>query len=248
MNLLSQILAISLLITSVIKVADVYLELDKNLVKQSDNFEKQTKKILQNNKGHFSFLAAIFLLILTGLLNFYVLKNSLQIKEMRFRKDSYLCMKYLNQETTEYIVQMNQFNRVFRTLFLAYSTGVSAANIKLAIEITKKLRLVKHLNYIKKITFNSYCPDKLMSVHYFKNFPFETINPTQLKTQFDETTLLRKNQWSTILLKSPVNIRLKKAFCLKATFSVKSNLDLNIHLKEEEIPIKGFQSWRCSSG
>ncbi len=248
MNLLAHIVAISLLITSVIQVADAFLELDKNLIKHTDSFIKQTKNTLTNDKGHFSFVAVLFLFIISGLLNFYVLKNNLLIKETRFRKDSYLCMKYLNRETSNYLVEMNQLNRIFRALFLAYSTGVSAAKIKLAVEATKKIRLIKHLNYIKRITINPYCPEKYMSAHYLKNFPYETSLITQLKTQIDETTSLRKNLWTTTILKNPKNLRRKKAFCLKTTFTVKSNFDTSIKIKEEEIPLGGFQSWKCSFG
>lgn len=248
MNLLTQIIAISLLITSVIHVTDVFLELDTKLTTHVDSFTKQTKQTLLNNKGNFSYIAVLFLFIVSGLLNFYTLKNNLMIKETRYRKDSYLCMKYLNQETNKYIVEINQFNRIFRALFIAYASGVSIAKIKLAIEITKKIRLVKHLSYLKKLNFNSYCPEKKMSIQYLLNFPYETIALSQLRTQVDETIKLRKNQWTTSIIKSPSGIRIKKAFCLRTSFHLKSNFDLNAKIKEEEISMLGFQSWKCSFG
>ncbi len=248
MSLLSQIIALSLFITSVIKVAGVFIELDKNLVKRSDSFKSQTHKILQNEKGHFTFVTVVFLVILSGLLNFYVVKNNLMVKEARFRKDSYLCMKFLNTETSKYIDEMNKFNHLLKALFLSYSTGVSAAKVKLVIEVTKKLRDLSHLNYLKKISFNSYCPEKTMASHYLKNLPYETLSPIKLKTQFDETATLRKTQWSNVIFKRNSTIRLKKAFCLKTTFQLQNSLNTSLRMTEEEIPLMGLASWKCSFG
>jgi hypothetical protein len=246
--IVAYILSISLIIMSVIKVTDTFIELDQNFMKVQSEFIKETRKQLKNEKGSITLLSAMLTLVVSALLLFYSQKNAVELKEAKYRKESYLCMAYLNQQTIQYIKDINKFNWSLRALFISYSTGINIAQIKIAIEIAKLARNARHLYYIKNIQLNKYCTHPTMSLSYLKNQPYKTIGILKLQTNPDETTILGQSQWNTIIYKSPEGIRLKKAFCLKSTFALTNSFSSNLRISNQEITLKDSLMLKCLSG
>lgn len=244
------IISISLLITSVIKVTDAYLDLDKNLKKQREDFISKTRALHKKNsqKGNITILAAALTVMISALFLFFLQKNSIELKEAKFRKESYLCMSYLNGETAKYIKAMTKFNWLFRTLFVSYAAGINTAQVKMAIESAKIARQTRHLYYLKVLSRNKYCSSPEMGASYLRNLPYQTNKIITLKTQMDETLIIGKNQWHTTIIKSPKGIRLKNAFCLQTNFTLQSTFSSELKISTEEIPMPGLSALKCLSG
>lgn len=246
--ILSYILAISLLIMSVIKVADIFLSSDQELSVKQGRFIQQTRELHRNEKGSITLIGILFTLILSSLLLFFVLKMKVELKEARYRKDSYLCFFYLNNQTKKYVEAMASFNLVLRALSIAIASGSGGPQAKMLFSATKNLRNGRHVYYVKELLANNYCKSKTESLSYLKNLPFLTSTPLALNTNVDGTTKIRKPQWTTTLFKSPVGIRLKKAFCLKAHYRILGNFKPDLKIETVEHSMADFSKLKCLSG
>ncbi|MDO9183834.1 MAG: hypothetical protein Q7U04_15575 [Bacteriovorax sp.] len=251
MIILNYLLAISLVILSVVKTADLFIKSDQALTKIQIQFENQTKQKLkaelQSDKGNISLTAAVLTSILALLLLFYVSKMKIEYKEALYRKDSYLCFQYLNIQTEKYIKEISIFNWSLSTAYAAQASGVATAQ---AIEVFNALtiaRNIRHFFYLKNLANNKYChfPE---SLSYLKNTPFQTQSNMALVTNIDETTIVRQNKWSYIYYKKPSGIRLKKSFCLKSEFQIQNAFLPITKILSQEIPILGLSNLKCFSG
>lgn len=191
--------------------------------------------------------AAILTALLSSLLLFYVIKMKTEYAEALYRKKSYLCSRYLNIQTEKYIKEMSIFNWSLRAAFAARSSvigGVSGEIIWKGLTFTRNLR---HFNYIRKISKNNFCqlPE---TISYLTNTPFKIQKTLSLETFIDETSIVRKNQWSNIYYKNPNGIRLKKSFCLKSSFTVKNAFDPKPTHQSEEVEVKVLSSSKCLFG
>lgn len=241
------LLSFTILITSVIKMADLFSKTDQALLKRQQQFRQHTRD-LHNQQGNISLMAALLTLMISALLMFFALKMKVELKEARYRKDSYLCFQYLNVETKNYILEMARFNQVLRALFLAISSGAGSAQAKILFEATALTRHGRHFYYVKKLAKNKYCSGKTDSRAFFKNLPFIVTPALILETNIDQTTKLRDSQWTNIFYKNPSGIRLKNSFCLKAEYQVEGNLFPNPKIKTSEIAMQGFSKLKCWSG
>ncbi len=246
--ILTYLLSFSILIVSVIKMTDTMIELDNKLKIKREEFIKKTKSIHKNQKGNITVLGASLTVIVSAFLLFLIEKHSIELKEAKFRKESYLCMAYLNQATKSYVSAMTKYNWVLRGLFITRASGVGSAEAEIAIEATKKIRQLHHLNYLKNLTYNSYCKSASMSFSYLKNLPYQTKPNTTLKTQIDETTILGAQKWTVTLLKMPKGIRLKNTFCLKTQFELSSAFSSKLIINTSEIPLVALPGLSCLSG
>ena len=243
--LLTYILSFSLLIMSVIKVADLFIKIDHSLKEKRSEFVKQTKKTHQD--GNITLFALLLILMITSLLMFFTLKFKVELKEARYRKESYLCFHYLNVETQNYIHDMSKLNWGLRSAFAATFTGVATAQAKVTFDALKILRNGRHFYYIKNLLSNKYCTEKTASLSYLKNFPYKVTKLFTLVTNPDETSILREAQWSTTYYKNPTGIRYNKSFCLKATMSAEGSFNPNLQIRTTEISMAGFSQLKCLS-
>lgn len=244
--ILNYLILFSLLIMSVIKVTDFMFKADQKLQKERLQFISETKKTLK--KGNISLMAAIMTLMLSALLLFFATKNKIELNESRYRKKSYLCFHSLNIETNNYIKSMGRFNLAIRTAFIATRSGVAAIPARLAFESLVKIRNVRHFYYIKSLIKNSHCPLSIIENDYLKKLPYKTNQSFSLDTNYDETSILRANQWTILLYLRPNGIRLKNSFALKAEYDLKSAFSTNYNLKTSEIAKTDFSILNLSSG
>ena len=249
--IITYLISFSILIVSVIKMTDTVLSLDQKHQKIKEEFVQKTRSTLskiKNDKGNMTIMGAMLTFILSGFIIFLIYKHDLELKESKYRKESYLCMTYLNIETEKYVSAMSKFNWVFRGLFISLAAGVNTPQIKLIIESTKKIRLARHIAYLKNLKSNKFCNSFELSLSYLSHLPYKTNNLLYLETEFDESTILGEKKWTVILFKKPKGIRLKKSFYLKTYFSLESSFSSNLKVETSEIPIVDLSDLNSLSG
>ena len=244
--ILAYILSFSLLIMSVIKVADLFVTGSKNLESIQRDFIKQTRKT--HEKGSITLTACVFTVIISALLMFFALKFKTELAETRYRKDSYFCFQYLNIETHNYILDMSKINIALRSAFAALFTVVFTAEAEALFKALKIARDARHLYYIKNLLKNSYCDPKSPAVSYMKNLPFKTTKVVKLVTLIDGTTQVRSHQWSLNYFKFPNGIRLKKAFSLKADLKIEGAFFPNLSIQTKEVAAPDISKLNFLSG
>jgi hypothetical protein len=242
------IFCLTILFTSVIKVTDVFMELDKSLTARRVEFIKKTKSLHQNEKGSITLIAILFTLMISALLMFFALKNKVELKEVQYRSDSYLCFHSLNIETEKYIKDISNFNITLRALYAAQFAPNATAAARALFQATTAMRDSRHFFYVKNLLYNHYCKDKAESLSYLKHIPYETSSSLFLQTNIDETTKLKAREWKVTHYKSPHGIRLKNSFCLEATMQAEGPFFPNFKIKTAEIAMEGFSKLKCSSG
>lgn len=242
------IVSLTILITSVIKVADVFMSLDKDLAAKRSEFIKKTRTLHKNQDGNITLMAILLTLMVSALLMFFTVKNKVELNEARYRKDSYLCFEYLNNETEFYIEDISKFNALLRTLYAAQFAPQATAAAKAAFETAVIARNVRHFYYIKLLFKNKWCKDVTESASYLKNFPYEMNLAFLLQTNIDETTKLKAQSWTVTHYKKPNGIRLKNSFCLKAEMRASGIIIPNFKIKTSEIMIADFSKLKCLSG
>lgn len=244
--ILTYILTFSLLIMSGIKVADAFLWADKSLTDKRLKFVEDTKK--SHNGGNITLMAALMTLMISALLMFFAYKFKIELKEARFRKDSYLCFHYLNIQTENYFSDLVKFNWALRTAFAATFSVVATAEAKAAWDALKIARNARHLYYIKTLLSNKYCKEKISTLPYLQKLPFETNKTYLLTTNLDGTAKLKEEKWKITYYQKPDGIRLNKTFCLEAEISAAGAFIPNFHIKTKEISMAGFSQLKCLSG
>jgi hypothetical protein len=247
MIILNYLLAISLVILSVVKTADLFIQSDKALGKIQSQFIDHTKSLLKNEKGNISLTAAVLTALLSLLLLFYVTKMKIEYREALYRKDSYLCLRFINEQTKNYITEMAIFNWALRAAFAAQGSIIATAE---AVEVFKGLtiaRNIRHFYYLAKLSRNKYChlPE---TAFYLKNTPFKIKSNLSLLTNIDETTIMRQKKWTYMYYQNPAGIRLKKSFCLKSEFQMEDVFIPKTTYTSSEVQIKDLSSLKCFSG
>lgn len=245
--ILNYILAISLILLSVVKTADLFIQSDRALTKIQDKFTKTTRELIAPSKGNISLTAAILAVILSSMLFFYVNKMKIEYAEALYRNDSYLCSRYLNTQTEKYIKEMSIFNWSLRAAFAAKFTVISGVPGEVIWKGLIISRNIRHFNYIRKLSKNRFChlPETLS---YLTNTPFKIQKNLSLETNIDETSIVGENQWTYTYYKVPKGIRLKRSFCLRSTFQIENAFTPKTAQQSEEIPIKDLSSLKCLSG
>lgn len=247
MIILNYLIALSLIIISVAKTADLFITSDRALTKTQDRFVAKTHDLHKNEKGSISLIAAIFTTILSALFMFYLIKMKVEYKEALYRKESYLCFHYLNVETQKYIKEMSVFNWALRSAFVAKDTVVNGVSGEILFKALTLSRNARHFNYLKKIAKNKFCkvPE---TISYLKNTPYKIQLTGMLETNIDETTIVRQNQWVNVFYKKPEGIRLKKSFCLKTKFQMEGAFSSSSKIETSEVEIKDLSSLKCFFG
>ena len=255
MIILNYLVALSLILLSVVKTADIFVKSDIALVKLETEFVQKSKKLLEesnnssfnNDKGNISFTAAILTSLLSMVLLFYITKMKIEYKEALYRKDSYLCLHYLNRQTEKYIKEMAIFNWSLSTAFEVMGTGVATAEATEAFKALTIARNLRHFYYLNKISNNKYChlPE---TVSFLKNTPFKIQPNLTLITNVNETTIVRQQRWTYQYFKMPVGIRLKKSFCLRSEFLIENAFIPKTKHSSSEIQIADLSSLKCFSG
>lgn len=184
-------------------------------------------------------------LMFSLLLLFFCLKFKLELKEAKYRRDSYLCMHYLNTTTQNYIADMGKFNVALRSAFALSFTSAINQQIFKALKIARDAR---HLVWIRRISTYRFC-SKEMFLLYLNNPPFETKSGgLLLKSNLDATISIRKEKWNITIIKNPSGIRLKKSFCLLSQWQLENAFFPEIKTRTEEIANEGVSKLKCLSG
>lgn len=243
---LSYILTLTILILSVIRITDSFFYADKKLDEKQSRFIEETRK--SHKRGNITIIAALLTVMISGLLYFFAVKFKVELKEARYRKDSYLCFTYLNVQTENYFSDMVKFNWALRTAFAATFSIIGTAEAKVAWEGLKIARNARHFYYIKNLKFNKYCKEKISTLTYLHKLPFETNKAFILSTEIDGSAKLKEEQWKIVYYQKPDGIRASRSFCLETELSAEGAFIPNLKIKTQEIPMRGFSQLKCLSG
>lgn len=244
--ILTYILTFSLLIMSVIRITDAFFWADKLLTEKRSQFIEETKK--SHKGGNITLMAALLTLMISGLLMFFAFKFKVELKEARYRKDSYLCFHYLNIQTENYFSDMVKFNWALRSAFAATFSIVGTAQAEVVWNALKIARNARHVYYIKTLVSNQYCKGKISNLPYLQKQPFETNRAYLLSTELDGTAKLKEEQWKITYYQNPEGIRFNKSFCLEVEMSADGAFLPNFKIKTQEISMAGFSQLKCLSG
>lgn len=240
--ILNYLLAFSVLIMSVLKTADIFIKSNIELNRTQKEFIRLTKE--KHNSGSISLNGCLFALMFTLLLMFSALKFKVELKEARYRRDSYLCMNYLNVKTENYIFDITAFNWLLRSAFAARMASPQAMAVFESLKIARNAR---HAYYLKELFTYRFCA-KEMSFIYFKSLPYKTNAAILLQTNFDETTQLRESKWTYNIMKYPSGIKLSNSFCLQSTFQMEGVMVPKTQVETREISNAGISKLKCLSG
>jgi hypothetical protein len=190
--------------------------------------------IFKNNQGSISLLGATFTTILSLFLLFLVLKMQVEYREAKYRKQTYLCFKYLSTQTSDYVSMMTKFNWMLRTAYVAQASIVASEEAAAAFKGLIILRNARHVSYMKNLLNNNYCsyPE---SVDFIKNLPYQTKSMFVLDTAIDETTIIRAMKWKNIITKIPNKIRKSKIFFIVVEYTLNSSFASNLQIKSKEV-------------
>ncbi len=230
--ILNYLLAFSLLILSAIKTADIFVKSNSHLNSVRKDFIYKTKQT--HNRGSLSLNGALFAAMFSLLLIFFATKFKVELKEAKYRRDSYLCMNHLNIKTANYIYDMTALNWLLRSAAaaaLSIIATVEAIEVHKALEIARDAR---HAYFIKELFTYKYC-SKEMVLPALTKLPYQTKGIVRLKTNIDGTTIIREKKWKRPLFKNPAGIRFKNSFCLQSTFKMDGVMVPNLNIITEEI-------------
>jgi hypothetical protein len=197
-------------------------------------FKPKTFIIIKNNQGSVSLLGATLTSLLSLYLLFFALKMQVEYREAQYRKESYLCFKFLNTTTVDYITQITKLNWALRT---AYAAQFSVIATNESIVIFKNLVLYRnafHVSYMKNLFLNSYCSLPI-TTDYVKNLPYQTKNIFLLDTLVDETTKIRAKKWKNIISVIPKKIRSSHIFLISVEYSLDGPFLPNLLYTSKEI-------------
>lgn len=201
----------------------------------------------KNEKGSVSLLGATFTSILSLFLLFLVLKMQLEYREAQYRKQSYLCFKFLVSQTESYVSQMTKLNWALRSAYAAQYSGVATKEAAVAFKALVIYRNGRHVSYVKNLLQNRYCsfPE---SMSFVKTQPYQVKNIFVLDTAIDETTKVRASKWKNIVTISPKKIRATRLFSLTADFSIESSFLPKLHYTSKEVGKKDLLNLSHLSG
>ena len=243
MIILNFILCSSILIVSATQMADLFLKADKNLNKTKKEFIEKTRET--HNRGSLTLMGAVLTVMFSALLLFFMTKFKTELNEARYRKASYLCMNELNIKTENYIFDMTAFNWLLRT---AYAASMTANPTSMAAYKSLTIaRNVRHAHYLTELVKTEYCSLE-MSQSYLRHLPYQTTALAVLKTNFDQTTLVRENKWTVKIFKFPDGIRLKNAFALYSTFHLSDPFAPELKVETAEKANRVFSKLKWPSG
>jgi hypothetical protein len=240
--ILNYLLVFSVLIMSVVKTADVFIKANSELNRTQKEFIRLTKE--KHNSGSISLNGCLFALMFSLLLMFFALKFKVELKEARYRRDSYLCMNYLNIKTENYIYDLTAFNWLLRSAYAAAMASPEAMVVFKSLTVARNLR---HTFYLKDLFTYKYC-SKEMGFNYIRNLPYKTKLAVLLETNIDETTQLREPKWTYNLMKNPSGIRFKNSFCLQSTFQMEGVMIPKTKVETRETSNTDISKLKCLSG
>lgn len=200
-----------------------------------------------NEKGSISLLGATLTSILSLFLLFLILKMQLEYREAQYRKQSYLCFKYLVTQTEDYVSQMTKLNWALRSAYVAQYSVIGTSEAAAVFKTLVLYRNGFHISYVKNLLHNKYCsfPE---SLGFVKNQPYQVKSIFLLDTSIDETSKVRDHKWRNTVTINPKKIRSSHLFSLTADFSIESSFAPNLHYTSKEVGKKDLLNWNLSSG
>ena len=182
-------------------------------------------------------MGAILTAILSLFLLFLVLKMQIEYREAVYRKDTYLCFRYLNKQTEDYVSLITRFNWAIRSAYLAQFSGVGSTQAAATFKGLVSARNIAHISYVKNLISNTYC-SKLESNNFVKNLPYKTTNLFILDCKKDGTTEVRDKEWINIIAKIPSKIRLSHLFAIKIKYAIEGEFFPNFQVRSQEISMQ----------
>lgn len=231
--ILNYIFSISVIVMSAIGLVDIYILSNKKLEKIEQKFITDTKALLINKKGNLSIFFGLILLMLTALFTLLSLKMKSDYNYANYRKESYLCYRFLNINTENYINTVNKLNVAIDVALAAiFFTGTNT------LWIAAKKALDSYHNFmILQFKNSKYC-STLDALTYFKNFPYKIKGPfMQLELSNEGTAQLKEKKWTSFILKKSNGFSKKKAFCLKRTWELENAYFAKPKFSDQEIGV-----------
>jgi hypothetical protein len=218
--ILNYLLSLCIFILSAGSLAELFIHSSLKNTKQHSDFIKTTKEKIKD-KGFGTLMGITFLLLFSSFFYFYLLLSTTQNKEIKNRKDIYLCAKKYINSTNSYINAISKLNIAFDALNLASATGLATAEAEATRKALKLAQAGIHVSYLKKIQSSPYCSIENKTL-FMLNLPYETSKVVLLNTTLDGKTKLRKDTWNLKISKIENGIRIKHLFYLELKVELES--------------------------
>lgn len=177
--------------------------------------------LLINKNGQVTLLALTFSLFLIAFTLLIILKSQKTSRLIQYRTETYLCAQKLDIEVSHYTKKMAVLNS---QILIAYQLKINPVTAKEGIILHQTLlalEQVLHFSFLKNITTNKKCSDENI-LFYVKSLPYKTRGIITLVRDFDGTTQITSNKWSTWIYEKrlgDLNFLISTKYLLKNKFS-----------------------------
>lgn len=230
--ILNYLLSLCIFILSAGSLAELFIHSSLKNTQQQKDFVKMTREKLQQ-KGFGTLMGITFLLLFSSFFYFYLLLATTQNKEIKNRKEIYLCAKDYINITNTYISAITKINIAIDALNLATASGIATAEAEITRKSLKLLQAGIHVSYLKKLQGHKYCSVET-TAQFMLNLPYETQGVFMLNTTLDGKTLLRKDTWNLKISKVEKGIRFKHLFFLDLEVKLDSIYQSKLETKLSE--------------
>jgi len=238
--ILNYVLSLSIFILSAGSLAEFFIHSSLKNTQQQKDFIKQTREKL-NQKGFGTLMGITFLLLFSSFFYFYLLLSTTQNREIKNRKDIYLCAKDYINTTNNYLSAITKINVAFDALNLASATGIATAEAEMTRKALKIAQAGFHVSYLKKIQSKKHCSVESIAL-FMLNQPYETKGLILLNTGLDGKTKLRKDAWNLKISKIEKGIRFKHLFYLDLDVKLNSIYQSALETKLAEKAIEDLSN------
>ena len=238
MSIVNYLLSLSLLITSMGMLVDVFIKNEKNSHKECIQFEKLTHQKLQdfnsNQKGFGTLLGILCTATLSLIFVWYLMILKTENLEFINRKNIYLCFKSHLDLNNNFIKKIAESNIAILGFDIGNATGVLSAESSEALEALKLLQNTLFIQFIYQINHIKYCSSRetlLLNFH----LPYQASSEFVLDRNLDQTTIVKEQSWKLIFTDTPQGVRYSKLFGLEVDYQLKNNISFSLQTKAKEI-------------
>lgn len=244
--ILNYILSFSIFIISAGSLAELFIHSSLKNTKQQTEFIKHTKQKI-DQKGIGTFLGLTTLLLFSSFFYFYLLLSTTQFKEIRNRKDIYLCSKKYLELTNSYTNAISKINIAFDALNVASATGLATPESEATRKALKLAQAGIHVSYLKNINSIKYCSIESRA-QFMLNLPYETSKAFFLETAIDGKTKVREKKWELKISKIEKGIRYKHLFYLDLLLNLESIYSCKLTSTIKEVNLLDLSNLKPLSG
>jgi hypothetical protein len=150
-----------------------------------------------NQKGEIAFLGIILVLMSLSLWTLIILKNFIELKDLKQRTQKHLCFKYLYTQTNDYHKKIASLNKIIKSAYYISLIPATRVQAQTTMKVTQTAQSIIHVSYMKNLLSYPACSLTAPLV-FIKNIPYLRANALSwiFKRNFDGTTKLKTTEWN----------------------------------------------------